>query len=347
MVSYELESSKVSLPVITETVTPSFLCSGVKQEVIFEVEISNPGCEDLRVLWFEKTFPRELKFVDCTLSEGTLNITGNNFQWENFSVNSRCRERLKLVFTITPVSDLAFSASNISFITPAFEASRNFSLSAVTNTRFAVEKQRLGEGEWKVGVIVEDASEFDFLLYNVKVYVSDTMLNEPRLIRDYYLNSSLKPGEYWQDSFTYKYSGTPVFFAKICYTIPYSIYGSMTLNSVGNGNIAINSVISGDKIHHDSHDSHRLTIITPMSTLSENISAPQSSSQTDKKSHESFSSPENSSFLEFYPQTNQVGGLAEDGVRVSRLLPFILLFLGLLGLLGGRILSFPSFLWKK
>lgn len=246
-VSYESPGPvTIPLPSVKETVEPSTLYRGTEQEVVFQVELSNPGSEDIYVLSFEREFPEELEFASFTFSTGSLNRTGNSFYWENFTVSPGSAESLVLIFNTTPASDIVLQPSSFSFTTPFLEVSKDLALSAVTSTRFAVEKQRIGEDQWNVGVVVEDASDFDCLLYGVEVYVSDLMLTEPKLIREYAPDLWLGPGESWRDSFSYEYEGTPVFFAKVFYTIPFTISGSsMPLTASESGGFVISSIVCG------------------------------------------------------------------------------------------------------
>ncbi|MCQ1535049.1 hypothetical protein FTO70_04975 [Methanosarcina sp. KYL-1] len=354
IVSYELPGSDtVPLPSVSETVEPSSLYQGVEQEIVFRVDISNPGSESLDLLTFDRAFPEQLEFVGYTLSAGKLNRTGNSFLWEDFSISPGSEESLRLVFKTVPTSDLVLQPSNFSFTVPAFAASRDLSLSAVTSTRFAVEKQKVGEGEWKVGVVVEDASEFDCSLYGVEVYVSDTGLNETKLIRDYALDLNLRPGESWRDFFTYEYSGTPVFFAKVYYTIPYTISGSsMPLDSVEGGGFVINSIVSGDSgnsstpldsgetgdnvldpavpdenedRHHDG-DSRRLTIIkTILPAPEQEPESPEAVSQNEEGDA---------------PRRDEM----KDTDTFTLLMP---LLVGLAVLTGRKLLPFVPFFKKK
>ncbi|WP_440953812.1 hypothetical protein ACSAZK_08855 [Methanosarcina sp. Mfa9] len=246
-VSYEApEPFTVPLPSVRETVEPLTLYRDMEQEVVFRVEISNPGSENIYVLSFDREFPEELEFASLTFSAGSPNRTGNNFHWENFSVSPGSAESLLVVFNTTPVSDIVLQPSSFSFTTPSLTVSKDLSLSAVTSTRFAVEKQKIGKDQWNVGVVVEDASDFDCLLSGVEVYVSDLMLTEPKLIREYAPDLWLRPGESWRESFTYEYEGTPVFFAKVFYTIPCTISGSsMPLTASESGGFVISSIVCG------------------------------------------------------------------------------------------------------
>ncbi len=303
-VSYESPGPvKIPLPSVKETVEPSALYRGTEQEVVFRVEISNPGSENISVLSFDREFPEELEFASFTFSAGSLNRTGNSFHWENFSVSPGSAECLLVVFNTTPASDIVLKPSSLSFTTPSLAVSGDLSLSAVTSTRFAVEKQKIGKDQWNVGVVVEDASDFDCLLGGVEVYVSDLMLTEPKLIREYAPDLRLEPGESWRDSFTYEYEGTPVFFAKVFYTIPCTISGSsMPLSASESGGFVISSIVSGtsdtpagifepedggnfvvdpvvsdDGGHrHHSDDGERLRIIRPIYPVLENELEPDS-----------------------------------------------------------------------
>ena len=246
-ISYESPGPvTVPLPSVRETVEPLTLYRGTEQEVVFQVEISNPGSEDISVLSLDRGFPVELEFASLAFSAGSLNRTGNSFHWENFTISPGAAESLRVVFNTTPVSDIVLQPSSFSFTTPSLTVSKDFSLSAVTSTRFAVEKQNIGKDQWNVGVMVEDASDFDCLLSGVEVYVSDLMLTEPELIREYAPDLRLRPGESWRDSFPYEYEETPVFFAKVFYTIPCTISGlSMPLTASESGGFVISSIVCG------------------------------------------------------------------------------------------------------
>ena len=249
IIPYQLSGSGVlALPEVNESADPSVLELDVEQEVTYSINISNPGSENIDILSFEKSFPSELNFMSYTASAGSMNWDGNRSQWGNFTIPAYSSETLELIFRTTPGSDIVLEPSTLSFTTPSIAASRSLSLSAVTTTSFTVEKQMIGKDKWNVGVIVDDASDFDYSLYRVEVYVSDTMLNDPVLIREYDLDVNLQPGDTWSDSFNYDYSGTPVFFARIYYTIPYTISGnSMPLNPAGTSGFVINSVVYDDQ----------------------------------------------------------------------------------------------------
>jgi len=190
-----------------------------------------------------------------------MNWTENRSLWENFTIPPYSSETLDLPFRTTPESDIILQPSTLSFTSPAIVASRSLSLSAVTTTAFTVEKQMIAKDKWKVGVIVEDASDFDYSLYRVEVYVSDTMLNEPKLIKEYELEVNLRPDDTWSDSFAYDYSGIPVFFARTYYTIPYTISGnSMPLNPAETGGFVINSVVYGGQEKKRKNDGSNTTI---------------------------------------------------------------------------------------
>jgi len=303
-VPYESSVSvSIPLPSVKETVEPLALYRGTEQEVVFGVEISNPGSKNISVLSFDRGFPEELVFSSLTFSAGSLNRTGNSFHWENFTVSPGSAESLTVVFNTTPFSDIVLQPSSFSFTSPYLAVSKNLSLSAVTSTRFAVEKQKIGKDLWNVGVVVEDASDFDCLLCGVEVYVSDLMLTEPQLIREYAPDLRLGPGESWRDSFNYEYEGTPVFFVKVFYTIPCTISGSsMPLTASESGGFVISSIVCGtsdtpagifepedggnfvvdpvvpdDGGHrHHSDDGERLRIIRPIYPVLENEPEPDS-----------------------------------------------------------------------
>ncbi|WP_445474590.1 hypothetical protein ACT9XH_09440 [Methanococcoides methylutens] len=249
IIPYQLSGSGVlALPEVIESADPSTLELDVEQEVTYRINISNPGSENIDILSFEKSFPAELNFMGYTASAGNMNWEGNRSQWDNFTIPAYSSQTLELNFRTTPGSDIILEPSTLSFTTPSIAASRSLSLSAVTTTSFTVEKQMIGKDKWNVGVIVDDASDFDYSLYRVEVYVSDTMLNDPVLIKEYDLDVSLQPGDTWSDSFNYDYSGIPVFFARIYYTIPYTISGnSMPLNPAGASGFVINSVVYDDQ----------------------------------------------------------------------------------------------------
>ena len=245
IISYEiLGSEAIMLPSVIECVSPATLAEGAEQEVAFTVQIDNPTDENIDIIVFDKTFPDEFIFVGYTATSGILEQTENKFQWENFTLSPGSKETLQIVFNTNPGSDVILPPSNLSFSTPAFVEYRDLSLSAVTETRFTVEKEKIGNDEWKVGIVVEDASEFDYLLYGAEVYVSDPLLDDMELIREYDLDIRLEPGQFWGDSFTHHYSEVPVFFARVYYTIPYTISGtSMPLTPVATGGFVINSAV--------------------------------------------------------------------------------------------------------
>jgi hypothetical protein len=275
VITYEASDHGATvLPSVNEIITPSSLSHGVEQEVIFRVDISNPGNKDISILAFEKEFPKEMKFVNCTYSAGSMSRKGNYFYWKNFKVSPNSTESLQINFKITPYSDICLGPSNFSFTTPSFAALRDFSFSAVTKTLFAVEKQKVGDCEWNVGVVVEDASEFNYSLYKVEVYLSDTSLNETKIIKEYKIDRDLKPGESWKNSFRYKYSGTPVFFAKIFYSIPYTISGnSMPISATEHGDFVVKSIVlEKERLRQHDYNDQKLKIIKPVSSISENDS---------------------------------------------------------------------------
>lgn len=261
------------LPSVHEMIYPAALTQGIAQELTFRVEITNPGDTDISILDFEKEFPEELELVNCTFAAGNITKKGNDLHWGDFKVSPNSTESLQIVFKTKPCSDIVFSPSNFSFTVPSFAALRSISLTAVTKTLFAVEKQRVGDCGWNVGVYVEDASEFNYLLNRVEVYLSDTSLNKVKLIKEYKMNLSLKPGESWKKSFNYEYSGTPVFFAKVYYTIPYTISGnSMPISPTGHGDFVVNSIVlDKNRSLNPDHD-RELNIITPVSPIIENNS---------------------------------------------------------------------------
>ncbi|NPE28030.1 hypothetical protein HNV12_08655 [Methanococcoides sp. SA1] len=262
IISYQLPGSgAISLPSVTETTEPSTLSINEEQEIVYRVEINNPGSEEIDILSFEKSFPSQLNYTGYTTSAGSMDWVENRSVWKNFTIPPHSSESLDLIFRTTPESDIILQPSSLSFTSPAIVASRNLSLSAVTSTTFTVEKQMITEGRWKVGVIVEDASDFNYSLYRVEVYVSDMMLNETTLIKEYDLDVNLQPDDTWSDSFKYDYSGTPVFFARIYYTIPYTITGnSMPLNPAETGGFVINSVVHGEQEKKSKIDGSYTTI---------------------------------------------------------------------------------------
>lgn len=335
----------IQLPSVYETVSPSSLSRGVEQEVAYRADISNPGSEEIGVLAFEKEFPEELEFVNCTFSAGSINRTGDIFHWENFSVSPNSTENLLVNFKTTPCSEIILRPSNFSFTTPSFAASKSISLSAVTKTLFAVKKQKVGDREWNVGVEVEDASEFNYSLYKVDVYVSDPSLRETKLIREYEMNLSLRPGECWRKSFTYEYQGTPVFFAKVYYTIPYTISGnSMPISAAGYGDFVVNSVVleKNGSVHHD-HSTQKLKIIDSIPAVSKNDSV-----STDSNSSSSLPADEEVSTKENISQKNTSQKNIYKEEKVKNFVPLIiLLLLMLLGLIIWKIFPFLPILHKK
>lgn len=348
-VSYEAPVPvTIQLPSVRETVEPSTLYQGTEQEVIFQVEISNPGGKDISVLSFDREFPEELEFASLTFSAGSLNRTGNSFHWENFAVSAGSAENLLVVFNTTPVSDIVLQPSSFSFTTPSLTVSKDLSLSAVTSTRFAVEKQNIGKDQWNVGAAVEDASDFDCLLSGVEIYVSDLMLTEPKLIREYAPDLWLRPGESWRDSFTYEYEGIPVFFARVFYTIPCTISGlSMPLTASESGGFVISSIVCGtsntpgeplgpespgdivvdpavpdeEGSRHHNGDGERLRIIRPIYPVSENEPEPDGVPRTNEED-----APEK---------------VETEKSRFNLLLFLFPLLLLLLGAAGKKFLQFP------
>ncbi|MCD4821016.1 MAG: hypothetical protein K8R11_02845 [Methanococcoides sp.] len=264
IISYQLPGSgTIALPAVIETTVPSTLDLNAEQELVYRVEINNPGSKEIDILSFEKSFPPQLNYISHTASESSINWIDNMILWKNFTISPYSSESLDLFFRTSPESDIILQPSTLSFTSPAIVASRNLSLSAVTTTTFTVEKQMITEGRWKVGVIVEDASDFNYSLYRAEVYVSDTLLNETTLIKEYDLDVNIQPDDTWSDSFTYDYSGVPVFFARIYYTIPYTISGnSMPLNPAETGGFVINSVVYGSQEKKRKNDGPYTTIST-------------------------------------------------------------------------------------
>lgn len=262
IISYQLPGSgAISLPSVIETTEPSTLKLNAEQKMTYRVEINNPGSEEISIVSFEKLFIPQLNCTGYIASAGSMNWTENRSLWENFKIPPYSNETLDLIIRTTPESDIILQPSTLSFTSPAIVASRSLSLSAVTTTAFTVEKQMIAKDKWKVGVIVEDASDFDYSLYRVEVYVSDTMLNEPKLIKEYDMKVNLRPDDTWSDSFAYDYSGIPVFFARIYYTIPYTISGnSMPLNPAETGGFVINSVVYGGQEKKRKNDGSHTTI---------------------------------------------------------------------------------------
>jgi len=345
-VTYYLpRTDAISLPSVYETVSPPPLSRDVEQEVAFRAEISNPGSEEIGILAFEKEFPEELEFVNCTFSAGSVNRKANSFHWEDFSVSPNSTENLLVIFKTRPCSDIVLRPSNFSFITPSFEASKGLLFSAVTKTRFAVEKQKLGDCEWNVGVVVEDASEFNYSLYKVEVYVSDLSLRETKLIKEYNMDLSLRPGECWRKSFTYEYQGTPVFFAKVYYTIPYTISGnSMPISAAGYGDFVVNSVVleKNGSVNHD-HSTQKLKIMDSIPAVSKTDSV-----STDSNSSSSLPADEEVSTKENISQKNTSQKNIYKEEKVKNFVPLIiLLLLTLLGLIIWKIFPFLPILQKK
>ena len=340
-ITYEISDlESIVLPSVHETVNPSSLYQGVEQNVTFRAEITNPSNEDISILAFEKEFPEELKFVNCTCSAGSMSMKANSFKWKNFIVSPNSTESLKVIFKTTPCSDVVFVPSSFSFTTPSFAALKCLSFSAATKTSFAVEKQKVGDCEWNVGVMVEDASEFNYSLYRVEVYLSDTSLKETKLIKDYKMHVNLMPGKCWRNSFIYEYSGTPVFFAKIYYTIPYTITGSsMPIYAAGHGNFVVDSVVleKESALSHN-YDGQKLKIIKPVSLVSENGSVSNNSQYT----HEKVNTQENIS----QRNLSQKSFSSEDKGRYFVPLFFIFL-LALLGLIIWQISPLFRFFRKK
>jgi hypothetical protein len=244
-IPYSILSSDIVIPLsVREYFTPDKTRQGIEQEVVFTVTMNNSGNENISIINFEKDFSNELEYRTIQSSRGNTSFLNNTCLWSAFELSPDSDETLTIIFSTQADSDININPSNLSFTCPVYAVANNLSVSAVTSTTFTVEKENIYDDNWKVGVVVEDSSDFDYSLYRVEVYVSDTMLNNTTLIREYDLNTTLNPGESWGDWFFHEYEGIPVFFARIFYTIPYSISGtSMPLTASQSGGFVISSTV--------------------------------------------------------------------------------------------------------
>jgi hypothetical protein len=244
-IPYSTLSSNIAIPLsVREDFTPTKITQGIEQEVVFTVTMNNSGNENISIINFEKDFSNELEYRTIQSSIGNSSFLNNTCIWSAFELSPDSEETLIITFSTQANSDININPSNLSFISPVYAVASNLSVSAITDTTFTVEKENIYDDNWRVGVVVEDSSDFDYSLYQVEVYVSDTMFNSTTLIKEYNLNTTLHPGESWSNWIFYEYEGTPVFFARIFYTIPYSISGtSMPLTASQSGGFIISSTV--------------------------------------------------------------------------------------------------------
>lgn len=260
VVLYQIDKTLVNIPVsVVETFSPDLLEPGVSQTVTFNVTITNSGSEKLTIIQFDKNFPPEFNFVNLIATSGTTSFADNTLNWSNISILPTSSESVQLIFTSIPTADISIQSSNLSFTAPTYTASTTLSLSAVTTTNFTVEKERLSQDQWQVGVRVWDESEFNYSLYKVEVYVSDTELNGSTLIKTYTPGVVLQPQSFWYDRFQHNYSGVPVFFARIYYSIPFTISGSsVPLTPVTSGGYILESMVAGTSANSGHEDKLRV-----------------------------------------------------------------------------------------
>lgn len=244
-IPYSIISSDIAIPLsVRESFTPANITQGIEQEVVFTVTMNNSGNENISIINFEKDFSSELEYRTIRSSRGNSSFSNNTCLWSELELLPNSEETLSITFSTQANSDISINPSNLSFISPVSAIASNLSVSAITDTVFTVEKENIYDDNWRVGVVVEDSSDFDYSLKRVEVYVSDTMLNATTLIKEYDLNTTLHSGESWSDRFFHEYVGTPVFFARIFYTIPYSISGtSMPLTASQSGGFIISSTV--------------------------------------------------------------------------------------------------------
>ncbi len=254
VVSYQVDGSMIKIPLsVFETFTPEILKPEVNQTIVFNVSIYNSGGENVSIVLFDKTFPPELIFLNLSATVGAASVVSNNLTWADFTILPGTSEHVLLTFYTTPTSDIPIPSSNLVFSVPSYSASKALSLSAVTTTNFTLEKERITNDRWRVGVRVWDETEFNFSLHGVEVYLSDPQLNESVMIKNYSLNVNLKPGESWYDNFLYNYSSVPVFFTRVYYSIPSDLSGlSLPMTPVKSGGFILKSTVTGspDKSHH-------------------------------------------------------------------------------------------------
>lgn len=254
VVSYQIDSSMITIPLsVFETFTPEILDPEVNQTIVFNVSIYNSGSENVSIVLFDKTFPPELFFFNLSATVGAASVVSNSLTWADFTILPGTSEHVQVTFYTTPTSDIPIPSSNLVFSVPSYSASKALSLSAVTTTNFTLEKERITNDRWRVGVRVWDETEFNFSLHGVDVYLSDPQLNESVMIKNYNLSVILQPGESWYDNFLYNYSGVPVFFTRIYYSIPSDLSGlSMPMTPVKSGGFILKSTVTSapDKSHH-------------------------------------------------------------------------------------------------
>jgi len=95
---------------------------------------------------------------------------------------------------------------------------------------------------------VWDESEFNYSQYKSEIYLSDTMLNNTALIKTFYPNVILQPGQSWHGELFYDYPDVPVFFGQVYYTVSFNLSGSsVPVTPVKSGGYIINSIVSPDK----------------------------------------------------------------------------------------------------
>lgn len=247
IVSYQVASTAISLPIsVVETTTPATLKQGENQTLIFDVTISNSGTDIISVFQFDKIFPPELTFTGITSTNGSLNFNNNSVTWTNLTILPASGENMQISFYTTPSAAISLPTSNLSFALPTYSASTALSLSAVTTTtNFTLEKEKLSNDIWRVGVRVWDESEFNYSLYKTEVYVSDPLLTNTTLIKTFNPNITLQPGQSWYNELNYSYSGVPVFFTRIYYTLSFNLSGSsIPVTPVDSGGFIINSIVT-------------------------------------------------------------------------------------------------------
>lgn len=222
---YTLDKGHVKLPLkFKEAITPSSLSPGVEQEVRLSIEAENVGDNDIRDLKYEKTIPEGLQYYYGSVSDGNLSVTGYTLTWTLDSISQGERPALTAIFKVTPMQDIHFKESLIWYIYESSFANTSFYPSCTTDTSVTVKKFESGPDIWSVSAVLSPDNEFPYDLRHVNIYRSDVSAPSHAIeIKSYEPGERVYPGETWEASFTDTYAGTPIYFIRMGYNIPFTI----------------------------------------------------------------------------------------------------------------------------
>ena len=221
---YALNMSEISIPLkLSETVLPSSLYTGVRQEIRLSVEVETTGSGNITGFSYQKALPPGLSTAWTAYDGGSL-VVNDNVTWTMDTLRPGEKKHLIIAFEVTPAANIYFPAASVGYLYLAPLAHGEPGFIGYTNTSFNIKKSHPGDGVWYVEASVPDDNDLNMNLSSVRIYRSDA--SDPFAVSEIAADTAnviLAPGQAWSASFIDNYGQVPAYFIRIAYTIPYTL----------------------------------------------------------------------------------------------------------------------------